>query len=184
MVDHFQKANSIGEVLDLVDENDVVIGTVNRQKANKDPQLIHREVAVILIAESVDKKSNLPTKKVVLQKRSEYKLVHPGWWSLVAGHVPAGEDPNKVAQVELEEEFGLTTIQLQFVVKKYLKYDHESHFMYYFVGAYSGEVINFDKSEVAEVRTVSLDEIDEMISKGEVVNTKHLPVLKDLLNEK
>ena len=47
MVDHFQKANSIGEVLDLVDENDVVIGTVNRQKANKDPQLIHREVAVI-----------------------------------------------------------------------------------------------------------------------------------------
>ena len=63
MLDHFQKANSIGEVLDLVDENDVVIGTVNRQKANKDPKLIHREVAVILISKLVDEKTKRSTKK-------------------------------------------------------------------------------------------------------------------------
>jgi isopentenyldiphosphate isomerase len=175
MVDHFKKANSIGEVLDLVDKNDVVLGTVNRQKANKDPKLTHREVSIILVTTD---------KKVVLQKRSEHKLVHPGWWSIVAGHVPAGEDPNKVALVELEEEFGLTTIPLKFFTKKYLEYAHESHFMYYYVGLYSGEKINFDESEVSEVKIVSLEEIAEMILHKEIVNTKHLPIIKEVLNEK
>lgn len=164
----FQKANSPREMLDLVDHNDVVLGTISREMANKDPKLTHREISVLLFDKN---------KRVVIQKRSKYKSVHPGWWSLLAGHIPAGGDPERTAYEELKEEFGLEGIQLQFLVKKYLEYDHESHFMYYFVGQYNGEKINFEESEVEAVAVVSKAELEQMIHDGEIFNQKYMPIL-------
>ncbi len=168
---HFQKANSPQEMLDLVDENDVVIGVINREIANKDPKLIHREISVLLF----DKNKN-----VVIQKRSKYKSVHPNMWSLLAGHIPAGADPEKTAYIELAEEFDLKDIQLHFLTKKFVEYSNESHFMYYFVGEYSGEKITFEESEVSEVRVVSQVALEKMIADGESFNTKYLPILENI----
>lgn len=165
---NFEKANSPKEVLDLVDKNDQIIGTVKREIANKDPKLIHREIAVLLF----DKNKN-----TVIQKRSRYKTVHPNMWSVLAGHIPVGEDPEKVAYQELFEEYGIKDIKLEFLTKKYMEYDHESHFMYYFIGQYRNEKIAFDESEVSEVRVVSRKEIQKMIKLGESLNEKHLPVI-------
>lgn len=169
--DHFFKANSPEELLDLVDENDTIIGTINREIANKDPKLTHREISVLLFDIN---------KKTVIQKRSKYKSVHPNMWSLLAGHIPAGADPEETAYSELKEEFGLTGITLNFLTKKLVVYPHESHFMYYFYGKYSGEKIDFDESEVSEVKVVSETELAEMINSGESVNTKYLPILEKI----
>ena len=166
----FQKANSPDEVLDLVDMTDTVVGTTPRPEANNDPALTHREISVLLFDSQ---------KRVVIQKRSRYKEVHPNMWSLLAGHVPAGEDPEKVAYQELQEEYGIDNISLQYVTKQYIEYPHESHFMYYFVGAYSGEVIHFEASEISEVRVVSEDQLQKMIQNKESFNTKYLPILAE-----
>lgn len=170
-VTSYDKANSPEEILDLVDENDVVVGTVERPKANTDPQYTHREISVLLFDDDM---------RVVIQKRSQYKSVHPNMWSMVAGHIPAGGDPEQTAYIELEEEFGLTGIPLRYLTKKYLEYPHESHFMYYYVGKYTGQKIIFEEAEVSEVKVVSQDELTELIKSGESFNTKYLPILEDI----
>lgn len=171
----FDTANSPEELLDLVDKNDTVLGVINREVANKDPRLTHREISVLLFDEN---------KNVVIQKRSRYKSVHPGWWSVLAGHIPAGADPQEVAYSELEEEFGLTGIELQFLVKQYMEYEHESHFMYYFVGKYSGEEMILEESEVEAVRVLSRSQLLQMIASGETFNEKHLPILYQIWDGK
>lgn len=172
---HFFKANSPEELLDLVDENDIVIGTVNREVANTDPKLTHREVSVLLF----DTNTN-----IVIQKRSKYKTVHPNMWSILAGHIPAGANPEEIAYLELQEEFGLTEIPLFFLTKKFVEYPNESHFMYYFYGKYSGEKIVFNESEVSQIKVVSKIELQKMISLGESFNTKYLPILENIWSGK
>lgn len=167
-------ANSFGEVLDLVNEQDEVIGTVDRQKANSDPNYIHREVGIILLSSD---------KKFLLQKRSKHKLVSPGVWSIVAGHVSSGKDPVLTADEELFEELGIDSIKLNFFEKKLLRYNKESHFMNYFVGLYEGQVINVDELEIEEYQFFSLQEVDLAVANGQKINTKHLPIIKKVLKE-
>ena len=172
---NFEKANSPKEILDLVDENDQIIGTVNRTEANSDPNLIHREVAVLLFDEKM---------RLVIQKRSEYKTVNPGMWSLVAGHIPAGGDPHETAYTELAEELGLDGVPLKFLDKRLIKYPHETHFMYFFIGKYSGEEMNFDSAEVSAVKVVSEEEVFGMNKGTEVFNDKYYPILSDIYSGK
>ena len=56
------ETNSPEEMLDIVNENDEVIGEALRKHANTDPTLIHREVNII-IYDSM--------KRVLLQNRSK-----------------------------------------------------------------------------------------------------------------
>lgn len=87
-----------GEIFDVVDENDVVVGRKTRGEVHAQ-KLMHRAVHVFVH----DKKGQL-----LLQKRSMFKDVHPGTWdSSVAGHVDAGEDYQTAATRELEEEMGI-----------------------------------------------------------------------------
>lgn len=167
------KANNPEEMLDLVDLNDEVVGVVTRAIANKNPELIHREISVLLFDEQM---------RVVIQKRSKHKDVNPGLWSLVAGHVPTGAHPEAVAYVELEEEFGLTDIPLKFILKKLVEYPNETHFMYYFVGRYYGQKIDFNTDEVEAVQLVSESELEALQQSGEQFNNKYTPVLQGIWN--
>jgi len=138
------------EILDLVDENDVIIGEVERRIANADPTKLHREIGVIL----VDNK-----KRVLLQRRSLKKKIHPGLWILsAAGHVPQGMDPMKAAYKELLEELGFDT-KLTFVEKFLNTYEHERNFAYLYSGQYKGENIILDPSESEAVILVNRSEI-------------------------
>ena len=95
LADTAQKA---GEVFDVVDEDDRVIGQKTRGEVHADGDM-HRAVHVFVIG----KKGQL-----LLQKRSILKDVHPGTWdSSVAGHVDAGETYEQAAVRELEEEMGI-----------------------------------------------------------------------------
>ncbi len=86
------------ENLDLVDENDNVIGTVNRMDAHYEG-LRHRTVVVLIF----NKKGEL-----LLQKRSALKGTMPYSWALsVGGHVDAGEAYIDAARREMKEEMGI-----------------------------------------------------------------------------
>lgn len=173
------KANSFGEVLDLVDEQDRIVGQIERQKANSDPQFIHREVGVLLLQK--DLQSN--QFKVLLQKRSKHKIVSPGVWSIIAGHVSSGQVAETVVYQELEEEMGLDSIELSFFAKKLLRYEHESHFMNYYVGMYQDEKITVDPLEIEEYAFFSLSEIEGADPSRININKTHLPIIKEVLLE-
>lgn len=130
------------ELLDLVNKNDEVVGEVWKSQANSDPGLIHREILVYIF----DKH-----KRLLMQQRSFTKKIYPGKWAeTCAGHVMKGEKPEMAAVRELSEEMGLK-IDLEFVEKRLIELDNETHFAYCFVGKYDGQEIVFEKSEVEAI---------------------------------
>ncbi len=87
------------ELFDLVDERDVVIGTVRRGDAHRDPSLIHRSVQTLVLDSAG---------RILLQLRSARKDLFPGYYCASAsGHVIAGEDYDATANREIIEELGV-----------------------------------------------------------------------------
>jgi len=86
------------EVLDVVDADDLVVGTMERGEIHR-KGLFHRSVHVFLIDEAG---------RIYLQRRSFAKPEHPGKWdSSASGHVESGESYQEAAGRELEEEIGV-----------------------------------------------------------------------------
>ena len=87
------------ELLDLVDADNTVIGTVARSRVHGEPALRHRAVHVLVY----DNRGRL-----LLQKRSSAKQIQPGKWDTsVGGHLAAGESYLAAAAREAAEELGL-----------------------------------------------------------------------------
>ena len=87
------------ELLDLVDADNTVIGTVARSRVHGEPALRHRAVHV-LVYDDRD--------RLLLQKRSSAKQIQPGKWDTsVGGHLAAGESYLAAAVREAAEELGL-----------------------------------------------------------------------------
>jgi isopentenyldiphosphate isomerase len=86
------------EILDVVDENDNVIGQEPRSKIHREG-LFHREVHVLFIT---------PNKEIIFQKRGINKDSYPGLLdATVGGHVSQGETYETAALKEMEEETGI-----------------------------------------------------------------------------
>lgn len=140
------------ELLDLVSEDDEIIGDVWRNQANLDPTLFHREVSIIIHDED---------DRVLLQQRKWNKTVAPGFWSVAAeGHVPKGNTALVAAHMEITEELGFDT-ELTFWDKELIYFEREAHFTYWFVGKYHGETITLQQSEVEDMCWLKEDEFDE-----------------------
>lgn len=147
------------EILDLVNDKDEIIGEIERSKANSQKDLIHREIVILLL----DK-----TNKILIQKRSKTKKIFPGVWILsVAGHVPKGAEPDKIAHEELKEELGFDT-KLIFVDKQLMKYPNESNFAYFYLGNIpKATQYKLDPTETDEVKTINYDDYKKMTQIGE-----------------
>ena len=87
-----------GEIFDVVDENDQVVGQQTRGEVHA-RKLLHRAIHVFVFNKRGD---------LLLQRRSMFKDAHHGVWdSSVSGHLDAGEDYPAAAIRELEEEMGI-----------------------------------------------------------------------------
>lgn len=94
-------AQSGGEMFDVVDEADRVIGRATRDEVHAG-DLRHRAVHVMVFNRRGE---------VLLQQRSLLKDRHPGVWdSSVSGHLDAGEDYPQAAVREMEEEMGIVGV--------------------------------------------------------------------------
>lgn len=169
------KTNSPDEVLDLVDENDQVVGEVTRKEAHNNPKLIHREISVIIYDDN---------NRVLLQKRSKKKLVRPGIWSIgCAGHVPKGSDPLVTAHRELKEELGFDT-DLVFLIKKLNKRTNETRFIYWYAGKFPGGKIKVDPSETDEAKFFSKNDIDDLSKSDAGYGERSVSMVKKYLEDK
>jgi len=88
------------EILDIIDEDDHVIGQAPRRRFH-DEGLLHREIHVWLYT---------PNGEIVLQRRARTKRRHPGLLDAsVGGHVKSGRGFLDAAVREMEEETGIKT---------------------------------------------------------------------------
>jgi isopentenyldiphosphate isomerase len=86
------------ELLDVVDQNDRVIGVKTRGEIHAQ-DLMHRSVHILVFNNKTE---------LFIQKRSMSKDNDPGLWdSSAAGHVDSGEDYYHCAIRELGEELGI-----------------------------------------------------------------------------
>ena len=91
-------ANSQHEPLEVVDENDRVIGIQKRSEIHREG-LRHRSVHIFIFNARGE---------LYLQKRSPAKDQYPEHWdSSAAGHLDPGETPEEAAHRELGEELGI-----------------------------------------------------------------------------
>ncbi len=111
--------DDLDELLDIVDEQDQVIGSAARSRCNNDPSLIHRAAYMLIFNARGD---------LFLHKRSQTKDNFPGMWSIsVAGHVPKGETYEATMRREMEEEIG-TVLEFRFLDKILLRHVKENEF--------------------------------------------------------
>jgi len=96
------------EIVDLVDEEDLVIGQAPRTEV-RSRNLLHREVAAIV--------RNGPG-EIFVHRRTDTKDVFPGMYDMfVAGVVTSGETYDQAIRRELEEELGVEEVEPAFLFK-------------------------------------------------------------------
>lgn len=150
--------NFLDEVVDIVDENDEVIGQMTRDALFSDPTISIRSVRIMIFDKD---------KKILFQKRSLKKKNMPGMWTLsAAGHVKSGTDITASAAEELAEEIGLS-VPLKFVRKLYEDVETRKVWVYTFIGEYDGSPVKLNPNETQETRFLDSKDILELEKSGE-----------------
>jgi isopentenyldiphosphate isomerase len=142
------------EYIDLVDENNTIIGVTDKETAHKTKQL-HRVVGILLF----DKEGN-----IILQSETKYNLIELS----VGGHVQLGESYEEAAHREMFEELKIAT-----------HLDHLFTFlpannkMGHFWSVFKGEVPeNWEFKQTTEVKNIIKLDFQEFLNK--IKNEPHL----------
>jgi isopentenyldiphosphate isomerase len=151
----------LDEILDVVSDEDIVIGQESRFIVHQNG-LQHRGVHVFLVT---------PDFRLLVQRRGEHKEAYPlALDCSVSEHVKAGEDYLQAAERGLQEELGIGIAQIQALVKFRMVYgpnDYEICILY--EGRLDPERIYFDPMEIESICSYRLDELVEIIQKGEAI---------------
>ena len=156
------------ELLDVVDENDQVIGVKTRGEIHA-CQLMHRAVHILVFNSRGE---------LFLQKRSMNKDENPGLWdSSAAGHVDSGENYLACARREIEEELGIVASDPMEVLFKLppspsTGFEHSMIYRYYFDGPMILQAEEID----AGVWT-GVDELDRRIETDDSELTENLVLI-------
>lgn len=139
------------EYLDIVDQEDRIIGKASRAEIHGDPRKIHRVAHVLLFNSRGE---------LFLQKRSYLKDVQPGKWDTsMGGHLDAGEDYETAARREMEEELGVRVVKLEYLYKYRHGNDYETEYVTSYACRWDGPVRTCPQ-EIEEGRFWKLEEID------------------------
>ena len=145
------------EILEIVDREGNTIATALRSHIHGNPSLIHKVVHVLVFNDKGE---------LLLQKRSMNKDVAPGKWDTsVGGHVPNGENLITAAVREMEEELGITPINL----KPLYSYIHSNHYESELVYTHScmhNGPFSFNREEIDEVKFWGIEDIKRVMGQG------------------
>ena len=141
----------LGEVHDIVDVNNHVIGRATRKEFLQNPKLIRRTAHIWLRSR---------TGKYWLQKRSATKDLEPNHWSsAVGGFVRAGaHTPRAImreAQREMREELGINALLKFYKILPMPKASTGGAMVYWYVG-YSDGPFRLEPTEVADFKAFDM----------------------------
>src|SRR3989344_4745471 len=170
--------NELGEVLEIVDNDNKVIGQATRGECYK-KGLLYRAVNIFIYNSKG---------QVFLHKRSNKKLKYPLFWDLSCSeHVRVGESFEEAAKRGLKEELSIEIpleeiIHLHRIDNNAGEY-HDNELVVTFKGIYDGE-FKFDPNEVSEGKFFDIEELNELIKKDELQVTSWFLEDWKLLNQK
>lgn len=146
-------------LIQIVDDHDTPMGRASKEEAWK-RGLKHRIIRIMVEDEQG---------RVLLQKRSSNVKLYPNLWdNSVGGHVDADEDYAAAAQRELQEELGLTNVELADLgpavqTNKEVEGKILNRFNKFYKAKVKGSVqIHSDPYEVSEVAWFTLDELERL----------------------
>lgn len=143
------------ELFDVVDQNDLVIGTATRQEVHKN-SWFHRSIHIFVF--------NIQ-KDIFLQKRVLTKDENPGYWdSSVSGHVNSGEDYLTSAHRELKEELGISGSLKPFIKFPACRETFWEHMQSYL--CITDQTIQINPHEIIEGRYWKLEELKTKIQEN------------------
>ncbi len=147
----------VAEYLDIVNENDEVIGRDTRENVHKNHQ-IHREVHVFVLNSRGD---------ILVQKRSAKKDDRPGYYDASVGaQVSSGESYEQAAKRETEEELGFVPLKLEKVCD-YHSYSARQRVNRRLFVCHSAGPFKIEAEEVESAEFYSPETIKQEIEKGE-----------------
>lgn len=140
----------------IVDENDRVIGAMDRAEATAKEQIVR--IVRVLLFNSRD--------ELFLQKRTQH-VTYPGLWDQSAGgHVDEGEDYLTAAKREANEEIGLSGVELKQIAYYYSEFEYEGRKRKRFNTLYttvSDMPLTLNPDEVADGKWISSTELNKWI---------------------
>lgn len=150
------------EVIDLVNENNKIIGEVLKSKAHNE-KLWHREVGVIIINDK---------NEILLQQRARNKRYPLKWVISAGGHINVGEKPEDAAYRELDEELGIRT-DLKFIELKKGLGRLEHNFIYWYIGVYNDPITDILESEIDNIEFFSKESFKEKFKINKIEELEH-----------
>ena len=153
------------ELLDVVDENDHVVGVKTRGEIHA-RGLIHRAVHILVFNQAGE---------IFLQKRSMSKDENPGLWdSSAAGHVDSGESYADCARRELQEELGISidkplTVLFKLPPSAATGFEHSVVYQLCFNGS-----LRLQAEEIDEGQWLSTQQLDQRVAAGDPLLTENL----------
>jgi isopentenyldiphosphate isomerase len=143
------------EILDLVDENDNVIGKVTKSEMIK-KRLLHRGSNIFVFNSKGE---------IFVHKRNKDKKIYPGYYDIVfGGTLESGDTYEEGAKRELFEESGIKNVKLDFLFKERFTNDKDDFFACVYKCIFDGE-IKLQKKEIQFGRFMSIDEMENLIKK-------------------
>ncbi len=108
--------------------------------------------------------------RLLIQRRADSKKLMPGEWAATGGAAIAGEDSFSAARRELFEELSIPSNET--TLKKIARIKRRNSLVDVWLTVYDSpaEMLTLQKSEVAEVKRVTLEELKEMIKEGKFHN--------------
>lgn len=139
------------EILDVVDENDNVIGTATREECHSDPSLIHRTSHFTLIDKG--------KKKVLLTQRSHKKKHDPGKYCFLGEHLVTGDSYKDAVIKGSQQELSYKVKNSTYMTKNFFRYDSQSEFVHFYIVDWDGSELSFDEDEIQQILWVDLESL-------------------------
>lgn len=163
------------EYFDIVNNKDEVVGIISEEEIQKAKPNMLRFINIII-------QNSLG--EIVVPKRSNNRKIFPNCYDFsVGGHVNSGEDYERAAYRELEEELGIKDAVLK-EVAYFSPYSSDSNtFQKVYTLEYNKKITEFDRNGIDTIYYMQPKEINNlMIKEPEMFKTDYFMVMKFLFN--
>ena len=143
------------EIIDIVDENDNIIGKAPREEVRQ-KILLHR-CAMVFVFNS--------NEEIFVHLRTPTKKIYPSYYDMACGGgMGPGERYETAAYRESSEELGLKNQKLEFLFKARHKSALENSFVSVYKTVYDGK-LTLQKEEIVSGEFMSIENLNKMIKK-------------------
>lgn len=149
------------ELVDIVDENNKLTGQVEDRWVAYNKGLWRRTVSCWIMNESGE---------ILFQKRTPNKKKNPNRWAKTGGQVDSGETVEEAIYREVKEELGIEIPKEQIkIVDIYKSEDKNKRFSYKFIFIVNYKIKDYilQKEEVAEVKYITIEEMEQIKRKND-----------------